>query len=71
MTSFTSITRWSVGGKRCFAVQNTRECGDFDWLINKKVLIDGSIQEVIGVERLLHSPPWRRGEIIGIMVKKK
>ena len=46
-----------------------RDTDDFAHLIGAEVIINGALVTVVGVERFAHSPPWRRGEDIGLMVK--
>jgi hypothetical protein len=53
-----------------FIVDNPRECNDFLHIVGKVVEIDGERFEVLNVERFAHSPPWRKGEKIGLLVRK-
>ncbi len=48
---------------------NERECHDFSHLIQNLVSVDGSLYRVKGVERLMHHPPWRKGEKIVLHVE--
>ena len=64
---FKSDDSYMVKGNDCFAVKNDRECDDFSHLIGHGVLIDGNKRRVIGIERLTHSPPWKKGESIALM----
>jgi hypothetical protein len=52
-----------------FAVALDRETRDFAHLTGKDVRINGFVHRCIGVERFLHNPPWRRGEMVGLLVK--
>lgn len=67
--NFKSEGQFTVTGRGiCHAVTNPRECYDFDHLIGAEVLIDGQLRKVLGVERFMHSAPWRAGEKIGLLV---
>jgi hypothetical protein len=70
--SFTALNWYSskllVG--RIAAVRNDRKRRDFDDLINHTVIIDGITYRCISVERFAHSPPWKQGEPIGLLVEE-
>lgn len=64
-----SISTYQVIGRgTAFAVANPHECHDFSHLIGQKVKIDDAYFIVRGVERLAHTPPWKKGENIGLLV---
>jgi hypothetical protein len=55
-------------GRRLASVLLDRETMDFAHLLRQEVLIDGALYRCTGVERFVHSPPWLRGEQIGLAV---
>ena len=66
--SFVSTDVFYVTGRgKAYAVPCPFTCLDFDWLVNRSVMIDGQIRHVIGVERFMHSAPWNKGESIAIL----
>ena len=68
--SFTSSSHYqSKDNRTVFTVQNPWTCEDFDHLIGRDVEINGQRYQVIGVERFLHEPPWRKGETISLQVE--
>lgn len=70
---FTSLERVKVRirGMELRIVANPSECHDFSHLIGAEVEIDGEKRIVGGVERYCHTPPWRKGESIGLALKAK
>jgi len=56
-------------GMKTFAVECERERADFSDLYGATVEIDGNAYTVQAVERFMHYAPWRKGEIIGLLVK--
>lgn len=48
--------------------KNPVKCWDFDHLIGHYIIIDDCVRKVMGVEKFLHLPPYRKGENIGIGV---
>jgi hypothetical protein len=66
--SFQSLDRFTIDGRGdVFVVALDRDTSDFAHLLNRTVLVDGRLVEVSGVERFAHSPPWRKGESIGLL----
>lgn len=65
---FVSLDIFKIRGKKCFVVKNPHECSSFKHL-KGTVIIDGKKQNVIGIERFMHAPPWRAGEHISLMVE--
>lgn len=57
-----------VRGMMAFAVRNPSACDDFSHLIGHDVKLNGELARVHGVERQAHAPPWKAGEIIGVVV---
>jgi hypothetical protein len=53
-----------------FIVENPEECDDFLHIVGKVVEVDDERFEVLNVERFAHSPPWHKGEKIGLLVRK-
>lgn len=61
---------WFQNGVALLLVTLDRTTPDFAHLLGQEVLIDGQCYRCQGVERFLHSPPWYRGEPIGLLVRK-
>ena len=40
---FSSLSSFTVEGRRVFVVHNPRDCRTFDWLIGQRVEIDGHL----------------------------
>ena len=59
---------WLQDGRRVFVVNNPKECSDWDWIIGKDVEVGGTRISVNNVEASAHTPPWRVGEYIGLVV---
>lgn len=55
-------------GHTFVVVENIRDCHDFAWLEGARVVIAGHPYKVLGVEKFLHSPPWIKGETIGLLI---
>ncbi len=68
MFEFKSADHFTINGHRGFYVENIRECHDFRWLIGEIVKIDDVKCKVTEVSRYPHSPPWKKGEEIKLMV---
>lgn len=62
------IGKETINGKQHFFIKNPTECTDFKHILGKEIDIDGMTYLAVGVERLAHAPPWRKGEVISIMV---
>ena len=69
MYEFNSIDHCIDHGKRGFYVKNIVESHDFKWLMREIVIIDGARYRVIEVKKAPHSPPWKEGEEITLMVE--
>ena len=68
---FKSDGRFDIPGRGLvFAVKNPHECTNFNHLMGRMVMIDGSLYEIRGVERYMHCSPWREGEGIGLLVRQ-
>ena len=57
------------GRGNAYTVQNPKECNDFDYLMNQKILMNGRKRTVIGVDRFAHCPPWRKDELISLLLE--
>jgi hypothetical protein len=68
---FTSVEPVCSGRGVVYVVANPVECGDFKHLIGKYVRCDGEVRKVLNVERFAHSPPWRAGERICLLLERK
>jgi len=68
---YKSLTKYKLGDKQIFIVENDERRKNFDDLVGRKVIIDGVKYKCLGVERKLHAPPWVVGEKIGLMVNEK
>jgi hypothetical protein len=69
MISFSSLDRHAVQGRGdVLIVSLDRDTADFSHLLGHDVQIDGKVVRVVGVERFAHSPPWRAGEHIGLLI---
>lgn len=69
MLEFKPFNKIKSGGSLSFGVLNPVECNDFAHLIGERVLVDGSMYMVKGVESFCHTAPWRKDEKIGIVVE--
>ena len=65
---FASLDSYTAGGRTTFFVHNNEECYDFAHIIGKTVMIDGVLCDVIGVDRYTHLPPFRKGDVIGLVI---
>lgn len=66
---FTPLGQFELPGRgTVYSVANPVECSDFDHIIGKWVGIASSAKRVVAVERAAHAPPWRAGELIGLLV---
>ena len=67
---FESTGQYKIKGRgTAYTTTNPVECADFSHLIGQQVQIDGVLCMVRGVERFAHSPPWRAGETISLLVE--
>lgn len=72
MFVFSSIDCFEITGRGfVYTVLLPETVNNFDKLIGKEMYIDNNIRTCIGVERFGHTPPWKKGEPIGILVKEK
>ena len=72
MVQFRSINWFEVKGVGWEAmVSLDRDTSDFSHLLDHGVHIDGMFYRCIGVNHFGHSPPWRQGERIGVVVKER
>ena len=69
MYKFSSLDHCIDHGKRGFYVSNITECHDFKWLVREIVIIDDTRYRVTEVKKVPHSPPWKEGEEITLMVE--
>jgi len=53
------------------AVVLDRDTPDFSHLLGQRVTIDGAQHMCIAINHFEHSPPYRKGARIGIIVKKR
>lgn len=67
MIKFKADSAWPINGCLAFTTKNPKECDDFDWLIGQEIEVDGKKVVVRDVERFMHMPPFKKGEIIGIL----
>jgi hypothetical protein len=63
-----SLDTFTAVGKTCFVVENPVECADFSHIIGHNVRVDGVERKVVAVERATHLPPWKKGELISLVV---
>ena len=54
-----------------YVVQNPVECTDFSHLLGESVIINRELRKVAKIERFAHCPPWREGELIGVLLEPK
>jgi hypothetical protein len=67
--SFDSVDTFHISGRgKAFVVKCPINCLDFDWLIGHDAIIDGKTYKIVGVERFMHSPPWKKGEDISLLI---
>lgn len=52
-------------------VELDRKTDDFGHLVNQEITLDGKNYICRGVERFTHSPPYRIGERIGLLLDEK
>lgn len=53
------------------AVTLDRDTADFAHLLQRRVMIDARPYVCISVNHFRHTPPWRKGERIGLVVKAR
>lgn len=62
-------TRLSARSASVADVYLDRDTDDFGHLLNHRVTLDGHSGFICrGVERFAHMPPWRRGELVGLLI---
>lgn len=67
--AFDSLETFYITGRgKCFVVACPINCNDFDWIVNREVTIDGKPHKIIGIERFMHMPPWKKGEKISLLI---
>jgi len=74
MLEFKSEDKWHLDGLMggpVYVVRNPKECSDFDWLKEQHVKIDGEQFKVRDIETRMHSAPWKKDELIGLLVYMK
>lgn len=72
MIEFSEAESFYIRGRgQVFSVLLDQETYDFSHLIGQKVRINGNQYTCTGVDHFAHTPPWRLGERIGILVKSK
>lgn len=69
MPSFRATDWFMVRGKKVAAVACDRERDDFADVLGMNIQIDGRSYRCLGVEKRMHTAPWREGEPIGLMVE--
>ena len=69
MLNFSAIGWYKVSDGLVTSVFLDRDCDDFDWLKGQRISLDGVDCRVAAVEFFAHSPPWRKGERIGLLVR--
>jgi len=69
MLEFISEENFKVCRGTAYVTTNPSECQNFKHLIGIEVSINGIKHIVIGIESFMHSPPWRSGEKIALLVK--
>ena len=52
------------------SVELDQDTDDFAHLVGKKIVINGRLETCFSVERFNHSPPWRAGERIALLIRK-
>lgn len=68
--SFNSIATFYIAGKgKAFSVRLPITCYNFEWILNREVLIDNHKHTVIGVEKQVHAAPWYMGEQISLLIQ--
>lgn len=66
---YKSLEKFHIKDKgNVFVVLNDLECDSFNNLIGSIVNIDGNKYKIKSVEMFMYSPPWRKGEKIGLLV---
>ena len=63
--SFMSLQKWTNEIGTVYAeVENDRLADNFRHLVGQSVRVDNHWYHCVGVQRDMHEPPWRPGEII-------
>ncbi len=71
MIEFISQSQYDITGRgKVFGVANPRACGNFNWLLNQRVKIDGREWLVTGIERFAIGGTYPEGKPIGLLVKE-
>jgi hypothetical protein len=69
--TFKALDRTSVRGVGLLvSVELDQDTDDFAHLVGKKIVINGRLETCFSVERFNHSPPWKAGERIGLLIRK-
>jgi hypothetical protein len=69
--SFTALDRFrSKKAGLLVTVELDRDTDDFGHLVGKKIVVDGKMETCFSVERLPHAPPCKKGETIGLLIRK-
>lgn len=55
-------------GVTTFVTRLDRDCEDFTWVVGHEVEVGGQVRRVIGVELMTTSPPFVKGEPLGLRV---
>jgi hypothetical protein len=67
--NFSSIEQIQNKQGTIFKVRNPKDCKNFYWLKNQKVIIDGTQYVVIDVKRQRFRRTHKKGEMIGLLVR--
>lgn len=71
VAEFASAESYDITGRgTVYCVQNPRDCTDFKWLVGQWVRINGSVFEVIGVERFAIAGTYLAGKPLGLLVRQ-
>jgi hypothetical protein len=69
--TFTALDRFrSKKTGLLVTVELDRDTDDFSHLVGKKIVVDGKMETCFSVERLPHAPPCRKGESVGLLIRK-
>ncbi len=68
MLAFTHSAVLTKGGTTTFVTRLDRDCESFDWIVGHDVEVGGQIHRVIGVELVRTTPPFNKGEPLGLRV---
>ena len=67
--NFSSIEQIQNKQGTIFKVRNPKDCKNFYWLKNQKVIIDGTQYVIIDVTRQKFRRTHKKGEMIGLLVR--